>query len=112
MRQTPVWSNGVVAIVSRSSSPRGFSPVSPFAVGQNVRDGAAPIAAAGRLPPIRNIVRFVRIAAGNGGPAISITGGGDGRAILPSLNSAAKSSESGTRSAGCAILPTTTQLST
>jgi hypothetical protein len=33
------------------------------------------------LPPIRNTVRSVRIAAGNGGPAIPITRGGDGRAI-------------------------------
>lgn len=68
------------------------------------------MAAARRSRRTRNTGRSVRIAAEDGGPAIPITGAGDGRAILPSLNTTAKSSESGIRSGGCAILPTTTQL--
>jgi hypothetical protein len=68
MRQTPVWSNDGVAIVSRSSSHPSFSPVNQSAANRIASDVGAPIATAGRSPLTRNTGRCVRTVPGNGGP--------------------------------------------
>ena len=70
MRQPPVWSNGVAATVSRSSSHRNFSRGSRYAAIPAASGAAAPIITARRSPRIRNTARYAWTARRNGAPGI------------------------------------------
>ncbi len=74
--------------------------------------GAAPIITARRSPRILNTARYAWTVLRNGAPETPITGGSIASNTQRPSSGIASSSTFGTKSSVCAILQTTTQLST
>jgi len=112
VRQPAVWSNGNAATVSDPSSHRNISQGSWYAANPRASGSVAPIITAGKSRLTRNTARYAWTVLRNGDPTTPITGGDTASNTPPQSSATANSSTFGTKNSVCAILQTTTQLST
>jgi hypothetical protein len=98
--------------VNDPSSHPNINQGSWYAANLRASGVVAPIITARKSRLTRNTARYAGTALRNGGPTTPITGGGTASNTQPQSSATANSSTFGTRNSVCAILQTTTQLST
>jgi hypothetical protein len=98
--------------VSGPFSLRNINRGSRFVAIRAASGDAAPIITARKSPRTRNTGRYAGTVRRNGGLATPITGNDIASDTRPRSSATANSSTSATKGGGCAILQTTTQLST